>query len=38
MSDWKETTLGLIPNDWEIKTIGDIAELRQGLQISTSLL
>ena len=36
MSDWKETTLGLIPSDWEIKTIGDIAELRQGLQISTS--
>ena len=36
MSEWKETRIGSIPKDWEIKTIGDIAELRQGLQISTS--
>ena len=33
----RETLFGDIPNDWTLATIGDIAELRQGLQISKEL-
>ena len=26
----KETEIGLVPEDWEIKTIGDICKIRRG--------
>lgn len=29
--NFKETELGLIPKEWDIKTIGEVFELRQGL-------
>ncbi len=29
-TNFKHTDLGLIPHDWEVKTIGDIAEYRRG--------
>ena len=34
---FKQTEIGIIPEDWEIAEIGDVFELSQGLQISTKL-
>lgn len=31
----RETLFGTVPEDWNVNRVGDIAELRQGLQIST---
>ncbi|RXA20844.1 restriction endonuclease subunit S [Methanosarcina sp. MSH10X1] len=33
---FKETEIGMIPEDWDLKEIGEIAEFRQGLQIAKS--
>lgn len=34
---FKQTEIGKIPEDWEIKTVGDVFKLSQGLQISKKL-
>lgn len=34
---FKETLFGIVPDDWSVSKIGDIAQLRQGLQISSKL-
>jgi len=36
-SKFKQTAIGLIPKDWEVKTVGDIFTLSQGLQIAKNL-
>lgn len=36
-SKFKETEIGRIPEDWEVKTIGEVFELSQGLQIAKEL-
>ncbi|AKB24659.1 Type I restriction-modification system, specificity subunit S [Methanosarcina sp. MTP4] len=33
---FKETEIGSIPEDWQVKELGEIAEFRQGLQIAKS--
>jgi type I restriction enzyme S subunit len=35
VSEFKETEIGKIPVDWEVKKLGDVFELSQGLQISS---
>jgi type I restriction enzyme S subunit len=34
---FKESLFGIIPSDWELCEIGDVADLKQGLQISKKL-
>jgi type I restriction enzyme, S subunit len=36
-TEFKQTEIGMIPEDWEIKPIGDVFTLSQGLQIAKSL-
>ena len=35
VQEYKETEIGKIPVDWEVKKLGDVFELSQGLQISS---
>lgn len=34
MDGFKETEIGLIPQEWDIETIGDIFDIQQGKQLS----
>ncbi len=32
---YKQTDVGVIPEDWEVKTLGDIADVRKGAMITS---
>ena len=35
MNNFKQTEIGLIPKDWELKKFGDIAEFKNGINFSS---